>query len=328
MAEKPITGGRPLGCDDAENLAQQAINLQIRLQSLKIRNSILRAEIERLQQQLSLAEAGHKLQDAKMADELCSPCAAILAGVSPGSHLCAFYETKDDLLDLIVPFFEAGLDRGDLCLWMTPEGINENEVKGQIERGLEFHPARSFYLKSGTFERKQIAQFWDEKLRQALASHRSGARASGDTFWLQQNNWNAFLEYEADVNTLIADKPMTLLCTFPLTMSKAGDIFEVIRAHHFAIAKQKDEWTVVAAPALGDRHAEAADAAVRVLSLTPRERQVLDAIIDGHPNKIIAHNMAIDIRTVEAHRARMMRRLGVRTIVEAVRLGTVARFVT
>ena len=55
---------------------------------------------------------------------------------------------------------------------------------------------------------------------------------------------------------------------------------------------------------------------------------MLDAIIDGRPNKVIAHELSLDVRTIEAHRMRLMRRLGVRTMVEAVRLGTLARFGT
>lgn len=53
---------------------------------------------------------------------------------------------------------------------------------------------------------------------------------------------------------------------------------------------------------------------------------MLDAIIDGRPNKVIAYELSLDVRTIEAHRTRLMRRLGVRTMVEAVRLGTLARF--
>jgi DNA-binding NarL/FixJ family response regulator len=128
---------------------------------------------------------------------------------------------------------------------------------------------------------------------------------------------------------MIADKPITLLCTYPFSTSKAGDVFDVVRAHQFALAKRKHEWEVVAAPAANpDRRAEAVHAAARISSLTPRERQVLDAVIDGRPNKVIAHDLGVDVRTIEMHRARLMRRLGVRTMVEAVRLGTLATFAT
>jgi DNA-binding CsgD family transcriptional regulator len=251
--------------------------------------------------------------------------------VRHGCHVCAFYETKEDLLDLVLPFFSAGRDRGELCVWMMPDDANEDGAKSRVhtlvERGLELRPARELYLRGGRFERDAVTRFWDEKVQQALSVNHPGVCASGDAFWLQQSDWDDFLKYEADLNTMIADKPITLLCTYPLTSSNAGDAFDVVRAHQYAIAKHRDEWEVIAAPAVScDRHLEAVDAAARVSALSRRERQVLDAIIDGHPNKMVAHELGIDVRTVETHRARLMRRLGVRTMVEAVRLGTLAKF--
>jgi two-component system response regulator FixJ len=45
----------------------------------------------------------------------------------------------------------------------------------------------------------------------------------------------------------------------------------------------------------------------------------------GHPNKLIAYHLGISVRTVEVHRARMMERLGMRQLAEAVRLGVMAK---
>jgi two-component system response regulator FixJ len=69
---------------------------------------------------------------------------------------------------------------------------------------------------------------------------------------------------------------------------------------------------------------ETAEAARRLAVLTARERQVLDGIIAGQPNKVIAHNLAISMRTVEVHRARLIERLGVGSIAEAIRVGVLA----
>jgi two-component system response regulator FixJ len=65
---------------------------------------------------------------------------------------------------------------------------------------------------------------------------------------------------------------------------------------------------------------EAAEAAERIAALSPRERQVLDALVAGRPSKVIAHDLGISIRTVEVHRARMLERLGTRRLAEAIRL--------
>lgn len=70
---------------------------------------------------------------------------------------------------------------------------------------------------------------------------------------------------------------------------------------------------------------EIAEAAKRIATLSPREREVLEALVTGHPNKVIAFDLGISVRTVEVHRARMMDRLGVRQFAEAIRLAVLAR---
>jgi two-component system response regulator FixJ len=69
-------------------------------------------------------------------------------------------------------------------------------------------------------------------------------------------------------------------------------------------------------------------AARRLAILSNRERQVLDAIVAGHPNKVIAHRLGISMRTVEVHRAHMLERLGMRSIAEAIGLAALASLAT
>lgn len=58
----------------------------------------------------------------------------------------------------------------------------------------------------------------------------------------------------------------------------------------------------------------------RIAALTPRGRDVLRGILAGHPNKVIAYLLGISTRTVEVHRARLMRDLGARHVADVVRL--------
>jgi two-component system, LuxR family, response regulator FixJ len=74
-------------------------------------------------------------------------------------------------------------------------------------------------------------------------------------------------------------------------------------------------------------HKQAAEAAARIATLTPREREVLDGLVAGQINKAMAFEMGISVRTVELHRAHMLGRLGTRRLAEAVRLAVLATLV-
>lgn len=67
------------------------------------------------------------------------------------------------------------------------------------------------------------------------------------------------------------------------------------------------------------------DAAVRLQALTAREREVLDGLAKGLPNKTIAYDLGISPRTVEIHRANVMSKLDVRSLSEALRLAFAAQ---
>ena len=58
----------------------------------------------------------------------------------------------------------------------------------------------------------------------------------------------------------------------------------------------------------------------RLESLTTREREVLNLMIQGRPNKIMAADLGISQRTIEIHRARVMEKLAVSSLAQAVRM--------
>ena len=74
--------------------------------------------------------------------------------------------------------------------------------------------------------------------------------------------------------------------------------------------------------AVADRGAgaRAEDARARLNVLTDRERDVLDGLVEGLPNKTIAFDLGISPRTVEIHRANLMQKLEVKSLAEALRI--------
>lgn len=66
--------------------------------------------------------------------------------------------------------------------------------------------------------------------------------------------------------------------------------------------------------------ARRADIVHRLESLTPRERQVMDLVVDGAANKVIAIDLELSERTVEIHRAKVMEKMGARSVAHLVKL--------
>jgi two-component system, LuxR family, response regulator FixJ len=88
-----------------------------------------------------------------------------------------------------------------------------------------------------------------------------------------------------------------------------------------------DESLLSAVRAAIERHARnnrrdesAAAIRAKLESLSPREREVLDGLVAGLPNKTIAYDLNISARTVEVHRANLMTRMGANSVAELVRM--------
>ena len=74
----------------------------------------------------------------------------------------------------------------------------------------------------------------------------------------------------------------------------------------------------------GERDADTQAAQAKLDLLSPRERQVLEGLLAGLPNKTIAYDLVISPRTVEIHRARVMDKMGARSLSELIRLALAA----
>jgi two-component system, LuxR family, response regulator FixJ len=137
------------------------------------------------------------------------------------------------------------------------------------------------------------------------------------------------LEVQAQLNRMRSDLSVIIV-------TAQGDIQTAVRAMKAGasdfLEKPYSDSALLASieAALGKdqrpaRDRDLADAVRRIGTLSPREREVLDGLMAGRPNKLIAYQLGISVRTVEVHRARMMERLGTHQLAEAIRLGVMAR---
>ncbi len=181
----------------------------------------------------------------------------LVGDVPWGTHFFMFYETKEDLLDTLVPYFKAGLENRELCLWAVAEPLTVEEASDALrqampefdrylaDHSIEILRGRQFYLSGNDPDLERVLRTWGEKTNSALTRGYAGLRVSGSTAWLGRKHWNAFSVYENELNTSISNWRMTALCTYPLAGSTAAEILDVTRTHQFAIARRNKGWEVV-----------------------------------------------------------------------------------
>ena len=185
---------------------------------------------------------------------------SVVGDMPSGTHFCHFYETEEDLLDTVIPYFKVGLENKEFCLWVISEPLTEEDAWSALSeripefdrhvsgRNLEIFSGRHWYLEGGLFDPKRVATTWNEKLNQALARGYSGMRVSGDAGGFEQKNWPHLCDYERQLNESVPNQLMTMMCTYPLATTGAVELLDVAGTHQFAVAKRKGGWEVFEMP--------------------------------------------------------------------------------
>lgn len=174
-----------------------------------------------------------------------------------GTHFCQFYRTKQDLLDILVPYFVQGLRHNEYCMWVTCEPLQTREAltamraatpdfASALERGqIEIISYRDWYLAGGGFDGDRVLAAWVDSLNTARDRGFDGLRLTGNTFWLERADWRDFADYEAAVDRVIGQYPMIALCTYSLDKCGASEVIDVVMHHQFALIKRDDAWTLI-----------------------------------------------------------------------------------
>ncbi|OGX59765.1 MAG: hypothetical protein A2447_03150 [Omnitrophica WOR_2 bacterium RIFOXYC2_FULL_38_12] len=174
-----------------------------------------------------------------------------------GTHLCQFYQTKKDLLEILIPYFKAGLKNNEFCIWVTSEPLSAKEAKNVLKKEvknldklikkgqLEILDHSQWYTKGGKFNANKMLAAWIEKERHALRRGFSGLRLTGNTFWLEKKDWKNFTEYEEKVNNAIGKLRMLALCTYSLDKCKASQVIDVVNNHQLSLIKREGKWVSV-----------------------------------------------------------------------------------
>ena len=172
-----------------------------------------------------------------------------------GSHVCQFYNRKEDLVEMLVPYFKQGLERNDACVWLV--GDLTVEEAGNALAALV--PGLEHYLAKGQMQVRHYAEFYTnpdgtvkpaDTLRDQFAEMGStvrangfrGLRASGSVSWVDNDHaMSRFMDYETKVHCAIQDSRMMAVCTYPARAAALHGSRALIH-NHGKIFVKRGEW--------------------------------------------------------------------------------------
>ncbi|MBI4949142.1 MAG: MEDS domain-containing protein [Deltaproteobacteria bacterium] len=174
-----------------------------------------------------------------------------------GTHFAHLYEEKEGLFAVLVPFFKAGLESNEFCVWVTADATGVEDVKKAMRLAMpdfEYHlskgqieiiPHAEWYTKGVSFDAQTVLEGWVSKYIQGLAKGCQGLRASGNASWLNKEEWDAFIRYEREVDNVIGSYRMLALCSYPLDSCGAEELLDVVSTHRFALIKRRGRLEVI-----------------------------------------------------------------------------------
>lgn len=182
-----------------------------------------------------------------------------------GTHFAIYYESPEDFLDVIVPYFATGLLADDLCLWIPSgpdaERAGRDSLRGRVRDldariaagQLSVVPPDDWYGHRAPFEPNAALDRWRERYERVEDGQFPGIRACGDLGWIDNADHAAARYYETELHKFVRGRRIIALCTHPLRSTRATQLIENARAHDFVLARRAGQWESIETP----KHAQA-----------------------------------------------------------------------
>jgi hypothetical protein len=174
-----------------------------------------------------------------------------------GLHACHFYQSRQELIDALVPYFVSGLRNNERCLWITApplpateaaqvlgaawEGVGDAVAKG----ALRIVDHDKWYADAAGLKGNDVVQLWLDEEQRALAEGYAGLRITGNMTFLDQQSWESFMQYERAVSPSFYGRRIVALCSYSLENFSARQMVEVMRNHDCAFDRPDLSWQVL-----------------------------------------------------------------------------------
>jgi hypothetical protein len=162
-------------------------------------------------------------------------------GLGVGDHVCGFYWGRQGRDEILLPYLRAGLRSGERCLCVVHDepGAMLNLLADEAtvtrwldERHLDMRSTSETYLPTGRFSSLDMIEVCRAFVRDAVRDGKT-ARMVGEASWLVQQAPGAedFIDYESEINRVIARSHQTILCLYDLKLFEGQMLADILKTH-------------------------------------------------------------------------------------------------
>ncbi|HWP91192.1 MAG TPA: LuxR C-terminal-related transcriptional regulator [Thermodesulfobacteriota bacterium] len=250
-----------------------------------------------------------------------------LGSLKEHDRLCHLYPNNTERMDIGSKFIIHGFRNKERCIYISDRVIPNEFIYRLEAAGIDINKAR----KQGIFKELTIFKKQADSMKepQSFIDQLSPvleemSKNSNMTIRVLKNKESLFhthenlLRREALLDKLSSEMPIIFMCQYDIKKIAGQDLMNLLSTHRLVVFEN----TLFDSPfyTLPDQIlARLSQASSKMEVLTDKEKEILRYIVNGYSNNDIAEEISISVRTVETHRANIMRKLEINKLVDLVK---------
>ena len=165
-----------------------------------------------------------------------------------GTHMCFIYNDERERREVIGRYLEAGIEGGELVGYfadveaLVDDYLEELGVRvpaAERERRLLLSRSRDTYCPDGRFDIERMLGKLEHFHHTCLEQGVAGGRVSGEMGWALEpvEGREGLIEYEARVNLVLRDHPVTAICQYDANRFDGATLFDVLSVHPMMVVR-------------------------------------------------------------------------------------------
>ncbi|KPJ64086.1 hypothetical protein AMK68_02345 [candidate division KD3-62 bacterium DG_56] len=169
--------------------------------------------------------------------------------IESGSHICAVYDNRSQLMDILVPFIACGLDNRELCVVVGDDALMADVRRALSERGMNpdryvigeqllFLTAIDHYYAESRFNVERLVRAVDDLMELVISQGFQSARVAGDNTPVMDHivqSLGDWVQYEARLNVGLRGKSVVALCIYNQRRTPGQVMTTMLKTHPLVV---------------------------------------------------------------------------------------------